>query len=75
MVSDQAFKRINFFHGFLTRVEDWQAAQSYELDKRKLHNRALHGPGVVPRMEPNRRLVEDIGRAHDAGAGLEGNPG
>jgi hypothetical protein len=50
MVSEQPFKRINFFHGFLTRVEDWQAAQSYEIDKRKLHNRALHGPGVVPRM-------------------------
>jgi len=50
MVTEQPFKRINFFHGFLTRVEDWQAAQVYEIDKRKLHNRALHGPGVVPRM-------------------------
>jgi len=41
------FKRINFFKGFFTQAEDWQADQTYHLDKRSLHNRHLHTPGIV----------------------------
>ncbi len=51
MSSDQAkgqgFRRINFFKGFLTTEHDWNDAERYHLDKRKLHNRLLHAPGVV----------------------------
>lgn len=43
----EEFKRINFFKGFFTQAEDWQAAQKYHLEKRKVHNRFLHTPGVV----------------------------
>ncbi len=43
----KAFKRINFFKGFLTTEKDWNDAERYHIDKRKLHNRMLHAPGVV----------------------------
>ncbi len=43
----QGFKRINFFKGFLTTEHDWNDAERYHLEKRKLHNRLLHSPGVV----------------------------
>ena len=42
------FKRINFFEGFFTTDEDWNAAEAYHVEKRRLHNRVLHTPGVVP---------------------------
>ncbi|HKA91659.1 MAG TPA: hypothetical protein VKE22_28545 [Haliangiales bacterium] len=43
----KGFKRINFFKGFLTTEKDWNEAESYHVEKRKLHNRLLHAPGVV----------------------------
>src|SRR3954462_15684250 len=48
MPEAQNFKRINFFEGFFTTDEDWNAAEAYHLEKRKLHNKILHQPGVVP---------------------------
>ena len=41
------FKRMNFFTGFFTTAEDWNQGQSYTIEKRKLHNRGLHTPGVI----------------------------
>ncbi|MEM9492163.1 MAG: hypothetical protein AAGC55_23655, partial [Myxococcota bacterium] len=46
-MSEQGYKRINFFKGFLTTEKDWNDAEKYHLEKRKLHNRRLHSPGVV----------------------------
>src|SRR5215813_6226184 len=43
----QGFKRINFFKGFMTTEKDWNDAHRYHIDKRRLHNRMLHSPGVV----------------------------
>jgi len=43
----QGFKRINFFKGFLTTEKDWNDAERYHIDKRRLHNRLLHSPGIV----------------------------
>jgi hypothetical protein len=43
----QGFKRINFFKGFLTTERDWNDAERYHIDKRRLHNRMLHSPGIV----------------------------
>src|SRR5882762_9505743 len=42
----QGFKRINFFKGFLTTEKDWNDAERYHIDKRRLHNRMLHS-GIV----------------------------
>src|SRR6188472_2167744 len=48
-MSEQAtgFKRINFFKGFLTTEKDWNEAERYHIDKRRLHNKMMHSPGIV----------------------------
>jgi hypothetical protein len=43
----QGFKRINFFKGFLTTEKDWNDAERYHIDKRRLHSRMMHSPGIV----------------------------
>ena len=43
----KGFKRINFFKGFLTTENDWNDAERYHIDKRRMHNRMMHAPGVV----------------------------
>src|SRR5258706_1768042 len=47
MAEAQGFKRINFFKGFLTTEKDWNDAERYHIDKRRLHNRMLHSAGIV----------------------------
>lgn len=46
MIKD-GFRRINFFKGFFTQAEDWQSAQEYHTEKRRIHNGFLHTPGIV----------------------------
>ena len=41
------FKRLNFFKGFFTTAEDWEQGQHYHMEKRKLHHRGLHTPGII----------------------------
>ncbi len=41
------FVRPNFFHGHLLSADDLASAQLYVIEKNKLHNRLLHGFGVV----------------------------
>ncbi|MDX9722795.1 MAG: hypothetical protein RBU37_18750 [Myxococcota bacterium] len=48
MAEEQGFKRINFFKGFVTTTKDWNDAERYHVEKRKLHNRCFHGAGMVP---------------------------
>jgi len=48
MADFKGFKRINFFTGFQTTADDWNDLVKYGVEKHKLHNRLLHGPGVVP---------------------------
>jgi hypothetical protein len=43
----KGFKRINFFKGFLTTENDWNDAERYHIDKRRMHSRLMHAPGVV----------------------------
>jgi hypothetical protein len=47
MSDQQGFKRINFFKGFLTTEKDWNDAERYHIDKRRLHNKMLHSAGIV----------------------------
>lgn len=39
--------RLNYFTGFFTTARDWNEGQDYHIQKRKLHNRRLHTPGIV----------------------------
>lgn len=55
--AEKGFKRINFFKGFLTTEHDWNDAERYHIDKRKLHNRLGHAPGVVPGVGGELRVV------------------
>jgi len=48
MADFKGYKRINFFTGFQTTADDWNDLVKYHVEKHKLHNRLLHGPGVVP---------------------------
>jgi len=41
------FRRLNYVYGQLLGVADFQAEQSYFREKQRLHNRCLHGFGVV----------------------------
>ena len=41
------FKRLNYFYGQMLGAEDFRAEQNYFREKLKLHNRCLHGYGVV----------------------------
>ena len=44
----KAFKRVNFFRGFLATEEDFNDATQYHVENRRLHNRVFHGLGTVP---------------------------
>lgn len=48
MPAGHNFKRINFFEGFFTTDDDWNAGEAYHVEKRRLHNRVFHQPGIVP---------------------------
>ena len=47
MNNNSEFKRLNFFTGFFTTADDWNAGEAYHLAKRRLHNRLLHRAGVM----------------------------
>lgn len=53
----KGYKRINFFKGFLTTEKDWNDAEAYHIEKRKLHNRLCHSPGVVNGVGSDLRVV------------------
>jgi hypothetical protein len=55
--TQKGYKRINFFKGFLTTEKDWNEAELYHVEKRKLHNRLLHAPGVVLGYQGELRVV------------------
>ena len=48
-MNDEAkdFKRLNFFTGFFTTADDRNDGETYHLEKRRLHNRTLHRPGIL----------------------------
>ncbi|MBW2123523.1 MAG: hypothetical protein JRH07_17015 [Deltaproteobacteria bacterium] len=46
MINITEFKRLNFFTGFFTTADDWTQGQNYHMEKRMLHNRGLHTPGI-----------------------------
>lgn len=54
-----AFERVKYFYGQLLGVREFQSEQSYFFEKHRLHNRYLHGYGVVCGLE-----VEPC-RSHD----------
>ena len=55
-------KRVNYFTGQLLSAADFQAEQDYHRAKQRLHNRVLHGSGVV------QGLQVSVGKGDTAGS-------
>jgi hypothetical protein len=53
----KGYLRMNHFHGLRLESEDFEAGERYQVEKRKLHNRMLHGMGVVPRWKGELKVV------------------
>ena len=72
-MSDQKpFDRLRFFNGRLLTVADFELEQNYFRGKQKLHNRSLHGFGIVSGLNvtiDSGRVVVSAGLALDC----EGN--
>src|SRR5688572_3262471 len=72
----RGFKRINFFKGFLTTEKDWNDAEQYHIEKRKLHNRLFHSAGVVRGVMSDLRVVSrargDLSVEIQAGYAIDG---
>jgi hypothetical protein len=45
--SDQPLRRVNYFSGQFLSAQDFQDEQDYFRERHRLHNRLLHGNGVV----------------------------
>lgn len=54
-MTEKGFRRNNFFSGRLLTAADLQLEQTYFREKQRLHNRALHGFGIVFGLEVSRR--------------------
>jgi hypothetical protein len=54
-MSEEGFRRNNFFTGRLLTAVDLELEQNYFREKQKLHNRALHGFGIVSGLEVSHR--------------------
>jgi len=53
----QGYLRLNHFHGLRLESEDFQTGERYHVEKRKLHNRSLHGYGLVPHWRGELKVV------------------
>ena len=66
----KGFKRINFFKGFLTTEKDWNEAELYHVEKRRLHKALLryHDPDNWPLI---RKTLKEMHLGHLIGSGQE----
>jgi hypothetical protein len=72
MSDPKPFERLRYFYGRLLSAGDFELEQNYFRGKQKLHNRALHGFGIVSGLRVSivaRKIVVSAGLALDC----EGN--
>ncbi len=53
-IGDEAYRtplRVRYFDGQLLTAQDFHDEQQYHLEKQRLHNRLLHGAGIVTGLE------------------------
>ena len=43
----KGYLRLNHFHGLRLESEDFETGEKYHVEKHRLHNRLMHGAGVV----------------------------
>jgi len=71
-ITERNYRRLNFFRGFRTTDKDWNDGERYHVEKRRLHNRMMHGPGIVPHAlgglrvtgRPQGQLAVEIGSGY-----------
>lgn len=73
----KGYLRLNHFHGLRLESEDFETGERYHQEKRKLHNRYLHGYGVVRRWPGELKVVArrrgDMSVDVNTGYALDGN--
>jgi hypothetical protein len=65
-------KRVRFFDGQLLTAADFEVEQTYHLEKRRLHNRLLHGVGIVEGLEVTEDDSPSSGVVVSPGFALDG---
>lgn len=65
-------KRVRFFAGQLLTAADFEVEQTYQMEKRRLHNRLLHGVGIVEGLEVAEDDSESAGVVISPGFALDG---
>lgn len=73
----QGFLRLNHFHGLRLESEDFETGEKYHLEKRKLHNKMLHGQGIVRRWQGELKVASrrrgDMSVDVNTGYAIDGN--
>lgn len=69
------FKRVNPFQGLLIDIDVWRDAHNYHRNQQRLHNLALHGPGIATGLEVTANQPPDLSVRVHPGIGIdsEGN--
>jgi hypothetical protein len=65
-------ERVRFFNGQVLSVADLEAEQNYHLEMRRLHNRVLHGVGVVQGLTVTKDMARTEGVIVSPGFALDG---
>lgn len=73
----QGYLRLNHFHGLRLESEDFETGEKYHVEKRKLHNRLLHGVGIVRRWQGELKVAGrrrgDMSVDVNTGYAIDGN--
>jgi hypothetical protein len=65
-------KRVRFFAGQFLTAHDFEAEQAYQIEMRRLHNRSLHGVGIVEGLGVSKTDSQSGGIVVSPGFALDG---
>ena len=65
------FKRVNPFQGLIIDIDVWRDAHDYHRNHQRLHNLALHGPGIATGLEVIANQPPDMSVVIQPGIGID----
>lgn len=65
------FKRVNPFQGLIIDIDVWRDAHDYHRNQQRLHNLALHGPGIATGLEVTANQPPDLSVVIQPGIGID----
>ena len=65
------FKRVNPFQGLIIDIDVWRDAHDYHRNQQRLHNLALHGPGIATGLEVSANQPPDLSVTIHPGIGID----